>query len=285
MDFAAYAPLLIAAAFFISLVCSTVGVSGAFLLLPLQVLVLNSTSPALSSTNQLFNILATPAGILRFLKEGRMLWSLALVLCAGTLPGLFLGLYLRTSLLAGARSFTLFAAAVLLFTGFSLWRAKGKKCPGMGTGSMIPRVLSCTRKRLTFVYGDATYAPSVPALVLLSLGVGIVGGAYGIGGGAIMSPFLVSLFGLPVHVLSAATLFSTFMTAVASTMASLVLHALDPNLNILPDLKVGLALGLGGMAGMYCGARLQKRLSQNFLRRLLLVLVVLAALTLLLRLA
>ena len=124
MDFAGYMPLLIVAAFLISLVCSTVGVSGAFLLLPVQVLVLGSTAPSISSTNQLFNILATPAGILRFLREGRMLWPLALLLCAGTLPGLFLGLYLRTGLLAGARAFTIFAAAVLFFTGFSMRRGR-----------------------------------------------------------------------------------------------------------------------------------------------------------------
>ena len=80
MDFAGYMPLLIVAAFLISLVCSTVGVSGAFLLLPVQVLVLGSTAPSISSTNQLFNILATPAGILRFLREGRMLSTLQIVL-------------------------------------------------------------------------------------------------------------------------------------------------------------------------------------------------------------
>ena len=283
MDFAGYMPLLIVAAFLISLVCSTVGVSGAFLLLPVQVLVLGSTAPSISSTNQLFNILATPAGILRFLREGRMLWPLALLLCAGTLPGLSLGLYLRTGLLAGARAFTIFAAAVLFFTGFSMLRGRKKSASKFQRGVTELRLITCTCKRLVFVFQDTQYACSVPGLVCLSLGVGVVGGAYGIGGGSIMAPFLVSLFNLPVHALSAATLFSTFMTAIASIVASLALHALDPGLDILPNVPVALCLGVGGMAGMYCGARLQKFLSSDILRKLLFVLVLMAAFSLVLR--
>lgn len=36
--------------------------------------------------------------------------------------------------------------------------------------------------------------------------VGIVGGIYGIGGGAIVAPFLVTFFGLPVYTVAGATL-------------------------------------------------------------------------------
>ena len=42
-------------------------------------------------------------------------------------------------------------------------------------------------------------------------------------------------------------------------------------------------LGVGGMAGMYCGARLQKFLSSDILRKLLFVLVLMAAFSLVLR--
>ena len=283
MEFSGYMPLLVVAAFLISLVCSTVGVSGAFLLLPVQVLVLGSTSPSISSTNQLFNIVATPAGILRFIREGRMLWPLALLLCAGTLPGLFLGLYLRTSVLAGARAFTIFAAAVLLFTGFSMLRGRKKGGAQARKDDMTLEFIACTRQKLAFVFGGVKYSCSTPGLLFLSLGVGVVGGAYGIGGGSIMAPFLVSLFNLPVHALSAATLFSTFMTAVASTLGSLALHAHDPALDILPNVSVALALGVGGMMGMYCGARLQRFLSSHILRKLLFVLVLAAASLLVLR--
>jgi len=51
-------PLLVA--FVVSALTAPAGVSGAFLLLPFQVSVLGFTSPAVSPTNLIFNVLATP---------------------------------------------------------------------------------------------------------------------------------------------------------------------------------------------------------------------------------
>ena len=50
-------------AFLISSLTSTGGVSGAFLLLPFQVSFLGFTGPAVSSTNLVYNIVATPGGV------------------------------------------------------------------------------------------------------------------------------------------------------------------------------------------------------------------------------
>ena len=64
-------------AFVVSFFTSMGGVSGAFLLLPFQVSVLGFTSPAVSSTNLVYNIVAIPSGVYRYIKEGRMAWPLA----------------------------------------------------------------------------------------------------------------------------------------------------------------------------------------------------------------
>ena len=42
------------------------GVSGAVLLLPIQLSVLHVPSPAVTPTNLLFNVASTPGGLLRF---------------------------------------------------------------------------------------------------------------------------------------------------------------------------------------------------------------------------
>ena len=80
---------------FVALVVSTLtsmgGVSGAFLLLPFQMSFLGFTSPAVSSTNFVYNIVAIPSGVYRYFKEGRMAWPLTWVVIAGTLPGVFIG--------------------------------------------------------------------------------------------------------------------------------------------------------------------------------------------------
>ena len=69
-------PIIVA--FVISFFTSMGGVSGAFLLLPFQVSVLGFTSPAVSPTNLVYNIVAIPSGVYRYIKEKRMAWPLAL---------------------------------------------------------------------------------------------------------------------------------------------------------------------------------------------------------------
>jgi uncharacterized membrane protein YfcA len=99
----------------VSFFTSMGGVSGAFLLLPFQMSFLNFTSPSVSATNFVFNIVAIPSGVYRYLKESRMAWPLTWVVIIGTLPGVFIGYYLRVLYLPDPRSFKLFVGCVLLY--------------------------------------------------------------------------------------------------------------------------------------------------------------------------
>ena len=100
-----------------------VGISGAFLLLPFQMSVLNYTAPSVSATNLVFNLVATPGGVYRYLREGRMVWPLVWVIVAGTLPGIVVGYYLRILYLPDPRAFKLFVGTVLLYiSAAACWR-------------------------------------------------------------------------------------------------------------------------------------------------------------------
>ena len=55
-----------AAGLLVSLITTPAGVSGAVLLLPIQVSVLGVSSPAVTPTNLIFNLFATPSGVLRY---------------------------------------------------------------------------------------------------------------------------------------------------------------------------------------------------------------------------
>ena len=107
-------------AFVISFFTSSGGVSGAFLILPFQVSVLGFNSPAVSPTNQVYNIVSIPSGVLRYIKEGRMVWPLTLIVIIGTLPGVFIGAILRVSYLKDPDTFKFFAGFVLLYLGIRL---------------------------------------------------------------------------------------------------------------------------------------------------------------------
>ena len=99
-------------AFVVSTFTSMGGVSGAFLLLPFQVSILNFTTPAVSATNFVYNIVAIPSGVYRYLKEGRMAWPLTWIVIVGTLPGVLIGYYLRVLYLPNPKAFKIGRAHV-----------------------------------------------------------------------------------------------------------------------------------------------------------------------------
>lgn len=271
-------PLLVA--FSVSFFTSMGGVSGAFLLLPFQVSFLGYTHPSVSATNQLFNIVAIPTGVYRYYKEGRMVWPLTWIVIVGTLPGVLIGAFVRVVYLPDPKHFKLFAAAVLFYIGLRLIRDLLKKTTGntnsekrfqemvrlSQTGSKrhgpdhgpAVRVTHFNLKRLGYTFYDEQFDVPFWNVFALSFIVGIIGGIYGIGGGSIIAPFFVTFFKLPVYTVAGAALMGTFVTSIAGVIFYQAIAPLYPNVSVAPDWLLGGLLGIGGMAGMYLGARCQK---------------------------
>jgi uncharacterized membrane protein YfcA len=255
-----------AVAFAISAITSLGGVSGAFLLLPFQVSVLGFHGPAVSATNHLFNVVATPAGVWRYARDGRVVWPIALAIIAGALPGVGLGAILRVEFLQEPQRFKTFVGLVLLYVGARLlWEAVSAWRRPRGGGSALPQprrwqvdVTEANTARIVYMFGGRRFEINVAGLCALSLAVGVIGGIYGIGGGALVAPLLVSLFRLPVYTVAGAALLATFTTSAAAVISYLALAQAYPAVAVLPDWRFGLLFGAGGLAGMYLGAALQK---------------------------
>ncbi len=258
VDVSPVVPVLVA--FVVSAVASMGGVSGAFLLLPFQVSVLGFTGPAVTPTNHLFNVLAAPAAIVQFAREQRMLWPLALVMLAGTLPGVIFGSLARIFLLPDPRAFKLFAGVLLLALGtrmlHALWIAK--RPPRSSAHPSATSTFTFHRTRIEFTCDGLARTVSSLRIVSLTFIVGIVGGVYGVGGGAFLSPILVGLLGLPVHATAGASLFATFATSSVGIAVFALAGPLAGRPAVGPDWALGGLFGLGGLAGMYVGARLQR---------------------------
>ncbi len=284
IEVAPWIPPLVA--FVISFFTSMCGVSGAFLLLPFQMSFLGYVNPSVSATNQLFNIAACPSGVYRYYKEGRMVWPLTWVVATGTLPGVFIGAIVRVVYLPNPKNFKLFAAGVLLYIGIKMvrdllrknadgsnkansekrfqemvhnYRTKATK-PQMSGIDSLPavKVTHFNLKRLGYTFYGEQFDVSFWGIFTLCFFVGIVGGIYGIGGGAIIVPFFVTFFGLPVYTVAGAALMGTFVTSVAGVSFYQAIALFYPNMSIAPDWLLGGMFGLGGMVGMYLGARCQK---------------------------
>ncbi|MBW1649250.1 MAG: sulfite exporter TauE/SafE family protein [Deltaproteobacteria bacterium] len=254
-------------AFFISFFTSMGGVSGAFMLLPFQVSILNYTAPSVSATNQLYNIVAIPSGVWFYIKEKRMVWPLAWAVIIGTMPGVFIGAWIRLTYLPDSRNFKFFAGLVLLYIGGGLLKdiIKNRKKTSVKNkeknniqGEFIVTDTRFSLKRVEFKFQGESFSFSVPTIFLLCFIVGILGGIYGIGGGAIIAPFFVTFFNLPIYIVAGAALMGTFVTSIAGVAIYHVLSVFYTNMSVAPDWFLGISFGIGGFFGMYLGARCQK---------------------------
>jgi uncharacterized membrane protein YfcA len=276
-------PLLVA--FLVSALTAPAGVSGAFLLLPFQVSVLGFTSPSVSPTNLIYNIFAAPGGVYRYVREQRVVWPLAVVVILGTLPGVFVGAMLRVTYLSDPSTFTVFVGLVLLYLGTRLLyevvaRLRSGPWGDIRPGGAAVEIVSVTPWRVEYEFGEKQHGFSVPAVFLVSLVVGVIGGIYSIGGGSIAAPFLVTVFGLPVYTVAGATLIGTFITSVSGVTFYEILAAtpLGEQVAVAPNWLLGTVMGVGGLAGTYAGARLQRSIPDFWIRAILGTLVTLLAL-------
>jgi uncharacterized membrane protein YfcA len=266
-------------AFTISFFTSMAGISGAFLLLPFQMSVLGFTTPAVTSTNFLFNVTGTPGGVYRYMKECRFAWPVAIIIVAGIIPGVLLGYYIRVTYLPDPTAFKFFVGIVLLVIAFKLFREvwvdrvkkKENTCKLTDKVENVSMGMSTTR----FDFKSITHTFSTSGLLVLALAVGVIGGIYGIGGGSIIAPFCITFFNLPVYAIAGAVLLGTF----TSSAAGVAFYSLIPiNGQVAaPDWLLGILFGVGGLFGMYCGARMQKYASERWLKLILGTVLVIVA--------
>jgi hypothetical protein len=282
------------------------GVSGAFLLLPFQMSFLNFTSPSVSSTNFLYNIVAIPSGVYRYIKEGRMALPLTSVIIAGTLPGVFIGYYLRILYLPDPKRFKFFVGLVLLYISMRLLYEitgkaqlnkskmrsleekfkqrsnqlkafqKSKIAAGLPPEAVV-KTISFSLKKVEYEFWGERFSFNTVAMFMLSFIVGIIGGTYGIGGGAIIAPFCVAVFRLPVYTVAGAALMGTFLTSVIGVLFYTFV-TLKEGIQTSPDWLLGILFGIGGFGGMYLGARFQKFVPERTIKLLLGILILFVAL-------
>ncbi len=266
----AFAPAI---TFIVSFFTSMGGLSGAFLLLPIQIALLGDAAPQVSATNQLYNVVGIPGGVVSYARQNKMFWLLAWLIVIGTMPGVVLGAVIRVKYLPDPVQFKFFAGFVLLYIAIRLLKGVLAKKQRAKADFNIKDVSIQEKKAasVVFVFEGIIYKINNISLMLISFVVGIAGGIYGIGGGAILAPYIVAFYNIPVALVAGASLFATFATSIIAVLVFQALALIYPAENIAPDWLLGLTFGIGGLAGMYFGARAQKYFPERIIKWILFV--------------
>jgi uncharacterized membrane protein YfcA len=249
-------------AFLLAFFGAMAGVTGAFLLLPFQISVLGYTAVGVSATNFVYNVFAIPGTVTRYGQEGRINWPLAAAITGGSLPGIAVGYFVRVNYLTDLRYFKPFAGAVLLYLAWLVGRsifgkARHQDGPAPDRSARITG-MKYGFSRMEFSFAGCDYGFDPRPVFLVSLIVGVVGGAYGIGGGAVLAPFCIAVLRLPVHTVAGASLLGTL----ACSLVGVGVYSLGVP-EARPDFLLGGLFGVGGMIGGYFGARCQKYIPQR----------------------
>ena len=226
------------------------GVGGGTVLVPGLVLLLGVAQHHAHATSLAAIILTAPAAAIGFALDDAVSWPAATVLACGAVAGAYAGAAIMHRL-SPTKLRVAFAVLILLAAARLLISVDLK------AGDVLPAI-------------DPAL---LGGLLLLGLAAGVLSSVMGVGGGVIMVPAMVLLFGFGQHVAEGTSLLVILPTAITG--------AWRHTRNGYTDWRLGLLLGLGGVVGGLLGAQIALSLSAQWLQRLFALLLVVTGIRLL----
>lgn len=212
------------------------GVGGGVILVPGLVLLAGLVQHQAHATSLAAIIITAPAALLPFAVEGAVSWPAAAALAAGAIAGAIGGADVMKRIPAdGLRQ---------LFGGFLLLVALRLVLPGTGGTEADAAV--------------ALGAGELGGLALTGVATGLLSALMGVGGGVVMVPAMVVLFGFGQHLAEGTSLAVIIPTALVGSWR----HAR----NGYTRWRIGLVVGMGGIAGGLAGGSLALLLPADVLQ-------------------
>ncbi len=192
-----------------------------------------------------------------YFRKGRVDYRIGFLFLTGSIPGGVFGSWLNQFI--NMDLFSIYFGFVMIFLALLLFiKRQPRNNPVQGKTMRV------------FHVGGQTYQYhiSIWQSFIISLFVGVLSGLFGIGGGAIMVPTMILLFGFPAHIAAATSMFMIFFVSIinASTHIALGHIAWEYALFFIP----------GAIIGGILGAKVNQMVNGEVLKwmlRLLLILV------------
>ncbi|WP_342744363.1 sulfite exporter TauE/SafE family protein [Oceanobacillus rekensis] len=207
---------------FTALIGSTMGLGGGIILIP-SLLLMGSISDSFSwvtpqsivGVSLITMIITALASTLSYAKIKRIDYKTGILLLSGSIPGGMVGSWLNQFI--NSQSFLLYFGMLMIVISllFLIKRTTSSKKRYDGDMRGV---------RTIELYGETyQYRITIPVAFLLSFVVGTLSGLFGIGGGSIIVPALILLFGVPTHIATATSMFMILFVSIfgASTHIAL----------------------------------------------------------------
>jgi uncharacterized membrane protein YfcA len=248
-----------------------IGLGGGFILVPALLFLYPGYDPEHVTAISLAVVWAnSTSGSIAWGRQRRIDYLTGAIFAVSSLPGVLAGVFLGG--VVPERPFTvvfallMFALAMLAVRG----PPRGIRPPLAGSGVVV--------RTMAAPEGTYRYGYRLWQAVSLSLGVGIISSLFGIGGGAVHVPAMISILHFPIQFAVATSQFVlTFMSGGATAV-----HLLNGTL-AGDQLAKAVALGAGTIPGAQAGAYLAGRMKTRTVVRLLVAALLLLAVRLLLK--
>jgi|RhiMetdeSRZDD1v2_1073273.scaffolds.fasta_scaffold00009_60 uncharacterized protein len=271
---------------------AVVGEAAGIFALPYQISILQFGNAHVTPTTQLLTFLNPLGALLGFRRTRQTNWYFAFWVCAGGVVGAVIGPFIRLTVLADPKPFTVVTGVALAITGVHLCvaafrglragdgfegkfaaaaraaRAAGRTPSGLPHGLSIETVAK-GRGSLTIAYWGESWTMSTLALFLVGLGVGIVSATLGVGGGFLLVPIFATFYRLPIYVLVAASIPYVLSLSAVSLLTYSVIAPLFTGIRLPPEIAWGLFASAGGILGSWLAAKTQRFVPQPLLKLML----------------
>jgi len=237
------------------------GVGGGIIVVPVLILIFDLQARQAVGTSLVMIIFTALSSTFAYQRQKRLDWKVGVMGASVTVPGAAVGAYATNFF--SSQVLTIFFGIFLFFIAAFMFRRsyrtgnQGKKTRTQTrskTGQLV------WKRKLVDAYGGVFQydADMLSGLALLFFG-GLASGFFGIGGGLIVVPILMSVVGLPMHLAVATSMLTMIFTSVSGVATHILLG--DVLLEYAAPLVVGIVIGA------QFGARTAKRLRSTSLER------------------
>lgn len=254
-----------------------IGAGGGFIMSPILILApIYNLAPKVAAATSLTAVVFNAAtAVHAYTRQKRIDYFTGLRFELATVPSAILG-----TLIVGAipeRAFkAIFGLLLILIAGYMAVR--GERPAGRPAGFEVDAAVLAAEGKTVRTVTDAhgrrfIFGYRMSHGLLLSAGVGILSSLLGVGGGIMMTPVMISLFGIPAHIAVATAQFILLISAATGAASYLLQGAVD--------VPTAIGLGLGGIVGARIGAAIAHRVHGKLIVRLLAVALLLVGMRLL----